>query len=186
MKRQLRRNEAGEDEREEFLLGLATLCHAMSAEATNSFLTRLINSPTLIESVIALTNALRSAPVEVLQSTTDGDINRIASRVGRFDRFTRLLRCRAACLQTWSLMGDETSLIDQLERRSEALGVRTQPPAPIILGRHLIALGEKPGLHFRSLLSEIFDHQLDGRFGTEAEGTEFAREVVQRARGMPT
>lgn len=41
-------------------------------------------------------------------------------------------------------------------------------PKPILLGRHLITLGQKPGAHFSKILKDALEAQLDGYFADEA------------------
>jgi len=57
-------------------------------------------------------------------------------------------------------------LIAQLASRSHELEVRNAAPKPIMLGRHLVALGRKPGPEFSVVLAAAFEAQLTGRFGT--------------------
>jgi tRNA nucleotidyltransferase (CCA-adding enzyme) len=58
-------------------------------------------------------------------------------------------------------------LIETLRARAHALAIRASPPRPILLGRHLIALGRKPGPDFTALLDAAFEAQLDGAFADE-------------------
>lgn len=51
----------------------------------------------------------------------------------------------------------------------EVLGEQTKPK-PIILGRHLIALGLKPGSSFKQILAQAFEAQMDGSFSNVEEG----------------
>lgn len=46
---------------------------------------------------------------------------------------------------------------------------------PLVLGRHLIASGLKPGRHFGTILKRAFEAQLDGLFGTPDEGVVFLK-----------
>lgn len=62
---------------------------------------------------------------------------------------------------------DNLVLIEKLRSRAHALALRQAPPRPILLGRHLIALGERPGPHFTALLAAAFEAQLDGAFSNE-------------------
>jgi tRNA nucleotidyltransferase (CCA-adding enzyme) len=64
--------------------------------------------------------------------------------------------------------------------RARALGVEHAAPAPLVLGRHLLALGVAPGPRMGVLLREIYEHQLDGRIGTTEEGIGLARELLER------
>ena len=42
--------------------------------------------------------------------------------------------------------------------------MKDSEPKPIILGRHLIELGMKPGAEFGPILEKCFEAQLDGTF----------------------
>ena len=46
--------------------------------------------------------------------------------------------------------------------RARALGVEHKPPAPILLGRHLIELGVAPGPRMGEILRAVYELQLDG------------------------
>lgn len=65
--------------------------------------------------------------------------------------------------------------IEDLRAVAERLAVADQAPKPIVLGRHLIALGMKPGPHFKPALDAAFESQLDGAFADEAGGVEWMR-----------
>ena len=58
-------------------------------------------------------------------------------------------------------------LIAEMRTQAQALALRTQPPQPILLGRHLIARGMQAGPSFKPLLHEAFEAQLDGAFRDE-------------------
>ena len=63
---------------------------------------------------------------------------------------------------------DTLALIGRLEGRAAQLALQAMAPRPILLGRHLIALGRKPGPDFRPVLDAAFEAQLDGAFSDEA------------------
>ena len=66
------------------------------------------------------------------------------------------------------LTGEESiTLIEKLRTRAHQLAIRAAPPRPILLGRHLIALGHKPGPGFSAILDAAFEAQLDGAFADE-------------------
>lgn len=52
----------------------------------------------------------------------------------------------------------------ELLRLAEALKVQSRAPRPILLGRHLIAAGMRPGPEFSGILAAAFEAQLEGRF----------------------
>jgi len=69
--------------------------------------------------------------------------------------------------------------IDELRAAAERLAVQHAAPKPIVLGRHLIALGVKPGPHFKPALDAAFESQLDGAFYDEAGGLEWMRNYLR-------
>ena len=62
---------------------------------------------------------------------------------------------------------DNLALIENLRFRAHALSLRQTPPRPILLGRHLIALGQRPSPQFTAILATAFEAQLDGVFVDE-------------------
>jgi tRNA nucleotidyltransferase (CCA-adding enzyme) len=77
---------------------------------------------------------------------------------------------------------DTLALIERLRARAHELSLRQSPPRPILLGRHLIALGHSPGPHFTNVLSAAFEAQLDGAFTDEETGLIWLRNYLQAAR----
>ncbi|MGV3519166.1 CCA tRNA nucleotidyltransferase [Luteitalea sp.] len=67
--------------------------------------------------------------------------------------------------------------------RVHALGVEHAPPAPVLLGRHLIALGVAPGPAMGEVLRAVYEQQLDGLVTTLEDALEAARRLV--ATGPP-
>ena len=69
--------------------------------------------------------------------------------------------------------------IDELRAAAERLAIQDAAPKPIVLGRHLIALGMKPGPHFKPALDAAFESQLDGAFYDEEGGVEWMRNYLR-------
>jgi tRNA nucleotidyltransferase (CCA-adding enzyme) len=65
--------------------------------------------------------------------------------------------------------------IDELLAKAHGLALADTGPKPIVLGRHLIQLGMKPGPTFKPLLDAAFEAQLDGAFADEAGGIAWVR-----------
>ena len=59
-------------------------------------------------------------------------------------------------------------LIAILRTRSQELAVSEAAPRPLLLGRHLLAHGLKPGPRFKPILDVAFEAQLEGDFADEA------------------
>ncbi len=62
--------------------------------------------------------------------------------------------------------------------RVQALGVEHAAPPPLLLGRHLMALGVAPGPAMGEILRAIYEQQLDGAVATFAEAERAARELL--------
>lgn len=55
------------------------------------------------------------------------------------------------------------------------LQVEKKAPDPILLGRHLIELGQTPGAHFRPILDAVYEMQLDGKITNLEEAVNAVR-----------
>ena len=67
---------------------------------------------------------------------------------------------------------------DWFIKRARELEVERQPPAPILLGRHLLEMGLEPGPRIGEITKAIYEMQLDGRVRTVEEAKEAARELL--------
>ena len=76
----------------------------------------------------------------------------------------------------------DCSAMDWFLERARALGVEHAPPPPILLGRHLLALGVPPGRQVGAILRQVYERQLDGEVTTLEEATRLARSL-ERAEG---
>jgi tRNA nucleotidyltransferase (CCA-adding enzyme) len=77
----------------------------------------------------------------------------------------------------------DCSAMDWFLDRARALGVEHEAPKPLVLGRHLLALGLEPGPGMGALLHKIYERQLDGEIATTDEGIEVARGLLRQAPG---
>lgn len=59
--------------------------------------------------------------------------------------------------------------VQALQTKAEELRLRDAAPKPLLLGRHLVERGLKPGKQFRALLDAAFEAQLEGQF-TDLKG----------------
>lgn len=65
--------------------------------------------------------------------------------------------------------------IETLTAHARRLHLATLAPQPLMLGRHLLALGRAPGPEFKRALDAAFEAQLDGAFSDEAGGLAWLR-----------
>jgi tRNA nucleotidyltransferase (CCA-adding enzyme) len=74
----------------------------------------------------------------------------------------------------------DCSAMDWFLDRARRLGVEHAPPAPLVLGRHILALGVSPGPRVGKVLKAIYEKQLDGEIRTPDEGLALAKTLVDR------
>jgi tRNA nucleotidyltransferase (CCA-adding enzyme) len=72
----------------------------------------------------------------------------------------------------------DCTAMDWFLERARALGVQHRPPEPILLGRHLLALGLKPGPRIGEILKAIYELQMDGVVMTLDEAVAAAKRVL--------
>jgi len=72
----------------------------------------------------------------------------------------------------------DCSAMDWFIERARTLGVEHKPPAPILLGRHLIELGVTPGPRMGEILRAVYELQLDGVVTTLDEAQVRARTLI--------
>lgn len=191
------------DDWEDLIVGLAVLCHDLGKPATTrfedgrlrsrgheeagegptrSFLSRLTNQQDLIDAVVALVlDHMR--PVELHEgAASDRAIRRLACRVKRIDRLVRV--ARADQRGRPPLVVETFPAGDWLLERARNLAVENQAPDPILKGRHLIALGLKPGPRFGLLLSAVYEAQIEGKVTHLEEGLAMVRQMIAAQDGQ--
>ncbi len=103
----------------------------------------------------------------------DGAFRRLAQKVD-LELLARL--ARADCLGRTGTF--DCSAMDWFIERARALGVEHRPPAPLLLGRHLLALGLSPGPRVGEILKLVYEKQLDGDITTVDDGIAEARRLL--------
>ena len=117
---------------------------------------------------------------KVRDELTDGAFRRLAQKLD-MELLARL--AKADCL---GRTGDfDCSAMDWFLEKSRALGVEHEPPAPILMGRHLLELGVAPGPRMGAILKEIYELQLDGVVTDLEMATERARAVLAGLKPTP-
>jgi tRNA nucleotidyltransferase (CCA-adding enzyme) len=72
----------------------------------------------------------------------------------------------------------DCTAMDWFLARARALGVEHKPPAPILLGRHMLELGMKPGPRVGEVLKIVYEQQLDNQVTTLEQAIESARRII--------
>jgi len=173
------------------VVGLAVLCHDFGKPATTrferghirslghdeagvaptrSFLRRLTNEERILREVPPLVQC-HMQPFALWRSKAgDSAIRRLALKVVRIDRLLRVAQADDEGRLPERLGGTSAGEdLAWLAERAERLRIAAAAPKPILLGRHLMALGYKPSAQFGKWLAAVFEAQLDGAF-TDLDG----------------
>jgi tRNA nucleotidyltransferase (CCA-adding enzyme) len=103
----------------------------------------------------------------------DGAFRRLAQKVD-LELLARL--ARADCLGRTGHF--DCSAMDWFLERARALGVEHRPPAPLLMGRHLLELGLLPGPAIGELLHRVYEQQLDGEVRSVDEAISAAKRLL--------
>ena len=131
-----------------------------------TFLESIVSPNDITDKVCSLTREHMSIP------TTRPGVSRLANRLQ--DRVEMLALLMEADT-TGRISKSENRVLKPLGRISKMvemandLGVVDDGPKPIMLGRHLISLGMKPGKEFGDILCAAFEAQMNEDF-TDVEG----------------
>ena len=193
------------DVREDLIVGLAVVCHDFGKPATTSvdpvtghirslghdekgvaptlsFLRRLTADERILKEVPPLVQC-HMQPFALWKSKAgDAAIRRLALKVVRIDRLLRV--SQADDEGRLFEHPDETSGhkdLDWLAAAAERLRIADAAPKPILLGRHLIALGHRPSPQFKIWLDKAFEAQLDGAFSDVAGAIDYFKAAIEGA-----
>ena len=178
---------------------LGAICHDLGKPATTAFLDGRIRSlnheeagvaPTVSvlnrlnihtldgfdvrTQVIGLTaHHLKPGMLRKAEHVGDGAFRRLAQKVD-LELLARL--ARADCLGRTGEF--DCSAMDWFLERARSLGVEHRPPAPLLMGRHLLELGLAPGPRVGEILQQVYEKQLDGQITSVEEGIAEARRLL--------
>jgi tRNA nucleotidyltransferase (CCA-adding enzyme) len=116
---------------------------------------------------------LKPGMLHKAEQVGDGAFRRLAQKV-ELELLARL--ARADCLGRTGTF--DCSAMDWFLERARALGVGHRPPAPLLMGRHLLDLGLKPGPAVGELLHRVYERQLDGEVRTVDEAIAVAKSIL--------
>jgi tRNA nucleotidyltransferase (CCA-adding enzyme) len=174
---------------------LGAVCHDFGKPATTAFLDGRIRSIDHEEQGVAPAAAfldrLNDVRREVLGMTAqhlkpgmwfkvrdevgDGAFRRLSQKVD-LELLARL--AKSDCMGRAPGTFDCTAM-DWFLDRARAIGADKGPPPPILLGRHVLALGVKPGPRVGDVLKAVYEQQLDGTVTSLDDAIARARALIR-------
>jgi tRNA nucleotidyltransferase (CCA-adding enzyme) len=111
---------------------------------------------------------------KVRDEVGDGAFRRLAQKVD-LELLARL--AKSDCLGRQPGTFDCTAM-DWFVDRARAIGADKGPPPPLLLGRHVLALGLKPGPRVGHILKAVYELQLDGTITTVDQAIDHAKTLI--------
>jgi len=153
----------------------------IGAEMAQGWLERVTEDKTLISRILPLIR-YHGWPRKLYRSNAlDSDILRLSTYVCIRD----LILVAKADFFGRAFVGDIPEHFEAgewLYERASALGVLVEPPAPLLMGRDLIALGMPPSEAFKSILNDAYDAQLNQLFCTRNQALEWLNICLERGK----
>lgn len=148
-------------------------------EPTERFLRRLTKELALIDKVKAyVLEHLKPALLHKARDEVgDSAIRRLATRIHLPD-LVLLAQADHFGRTTADALAREFPAGSWLLERAAQLNVKDNSPQPLLMGRHLLSLGMRPGPQIGSILKEAFELQLDGELGSIDEALDWAKRKI--------
>lgn len=186
------------DEWEDLVVGLAVLCHDMGKPTSSfkdetgrirsprhdivgvpiakTFLERITRQKKLFDEVLPLVEQHMRPFALYRDGAGDSAVRRLAARVKRMDRLVRV--AHADKNGRPPIVSDGFPEGKWLLDKAEELAIQDSAPTPLLLGRHMIELGVKPGPHFGKTLDQCYEAQLDGAFTNVEDGKLYLQNLI--------
>jgi len=140
------------------------------------FMTKLTPQKNVLEDTLALVK-YHMVPMALYPKGKDSTIRRLSAKVP----IGRLINVALADHFATGYFKDKPPEWEPwLRERLKVLNVNDSKPSPIVMGRHLLEIGVKPGPMMGELLKRVFEAQLDGVFVDLTFGIQFARNIAEK------
>ena len=187
----------GLEVRERTVLLLAALSHDLGKPSTTAFIDGHIRSPghaEYVDPVSSLLNKLGASKElatrivalvrhHLSHTHFEGSPRHVRRLSRRLEESGETLRMLAWVVEADAsgrppLPRELPETMRNMLKTADELQLTEQGPRPILLGRHLIKLGIKPGPRMGQILKTAYEAQLDGAFSTLEEGIRWLHEAA--------
>ena len=188
-------------ETENLILMLAALCHDFGkplttkvdergriishahdeagVEPTKAFIRRIWNKKEL-DDVMPLVKRHMLPTMFIQNDAPDRAYRRLSLEVRSMELLADVAECDLRGVEMpEDLLKAKIARIDLFRERANALNVMAESPKPIILGRHLLERGFKPGPQMKPILDKCFDAQLNGEFNDLPKALEYLDSLLK-------
>lgn len=142
---------------------------------TETFISRLWRHASLLPAVLPLVENHLRPYTFFYERASDRAMRRLAVKVGRLDLLAKVAYADSAGRPPTP---PDRPPIDWFLERAAALKVAAAAPKPLILGRHVLGKGVKPGPEVGNITAKCFEAQLDGEFNDLPSGLEYLNKLL--------
>ena len=192
------------EEKRDLILMLGALCHDLGkpnttifengrwrspnhesegVEPTKQFLKRLTDEKNLIKPICDLVREhLKPALLyndHLKNKVSDSAIRRLSLRVNLADLYL-VTQADHFGRTTADALAKDFPAGKWLMERAEKLTIKDSAPKPLLMGRHLIALGYPKGPSMGAILKDGFNAQLEGIFSSEEDGIKWLKNYLKK------
>ncbi len=184
---------------DDLVMMLGVLCHDLGKPATTQFeadgrITSKNHEPQGIEPSEKFVRSLfreRELPRQVSElvehhlkpytffyhHASDRAFRRLLTKVSRIDLLLKVAEADSAGRPP---LPTDFPPLTWFKERLDELELASGAPQPLVLGRHVLAQGVKPGIGVGKLTAACFEAQLDGEFNTLADGIKYLQKIIEQ------
>jgi len=142
---------------------------------TKSFLYRLTHAHDFIESILPLVEYHLKPSQFYAQGAKSAAIRRLATKVN-IEELVLVAKADFLGRNTAEARSGIYEAGEWLLRQAETLQVAATPPAPLLQGRNLIALGLHPSPQFGEILNAVYEQQIEGKLQSQKEALAYVKQ----------
>jgi len=144
-------------------------------EETRRFLYRLTDEHDFIESILPLVEYHLKPSQFYKQGAKASAIRRLATKVS-IEELVLVAKADFLGRTTEEAGSGVYEAGEWLLEKAKKLKVAQKPLECLVQGRDLIALGLEPSPEFKTILEDIYEHQMEGKFKTREEALDYIRQ----------
>lgn len=146
-------------------------------EPTETFLYRLTNEHDFIGDILPLVEHHLAPSIYFRNRAKDSTIRKLSTKVN-IEELVTVARADFLGRTTEASLSGIYEAGDWLLKKAKELDVYSQAPKPLLQGRDLIDLGEKPSKRFKALLESLYEAQIRGEVSTKDEAIVYIKTLL--------
>ena len=143
---------------------------AAGVEPALKFLNRFLSNSRIKNEILIMVKEHLAIPILFQNKSSNKDIRRLNVKLCNkttIERLALISKADSFGRTTDDALNKYAPFYDWIIKKSKKMDILNEPEKPLILGRDLIAHGATPGKHFKDILKELFERQINEEFTNE-------------------